>query len=221
MAIGTYAGFTNQGNSAVAIGNQAGFTNQGTNAIAIGNHAGETNQAANSIILNASGVNLNSGTTGFFVAPVQSSSSILFKTLLYDSTASQVYVSSSKTFVIPHPLTPSNRYLVHGCLEGPEGGVYYRGKGKVGVSGVAMVSLPEYVDALATDFTVQITPLWNGRKVASLNVGEVERNQFTVHGEQGEETEFYWVVHGKRCHVEVEPLISETKVKGEGPYRWI
>ena len=61
--------FNNEG---VRIGTQAGQTNQGTNAIAIGNLAGVTNQIGGSICLNASGVALNPGVTGFFVDPVRS-----------------------------------------------------------------------------------------------------------------------------------------------------
>ena len=36
----------------------------------------------------------------------------------------------AKTFVIDHP-DDENKYLVHVCLEGPEAGVYYRGKAEV------------------------------------------------------------------------------------------
>ena len=35
--------------------------------------------------------------------------------------------NGNKTFVIQHP-TNTNKYLIHACLEGPESGVYYRGK---------------------------------------------------------------------------------------------
>ena len=36
----------------------------------------------------------------------------------------------TKTFIIDHPID-KNKYLVHGCLEGPEFGVYYRGKSEI------------------------------------------------------------------------------------------
>jgi hypothetical protein len=36
--------------------------------------------------------------------------------------------NTSKTFIIDHPIK-KDKYLVHACVEGPETGVYYRGKG--------------------------------------------------------------------------------------------
>jgi hypothetical protein len=35
-----------------------------------------------------------------------------------------------KTFIIEHPIDTS-KYLIHACLEGPEAGVYYRGKATI------------------------------------------------------------------------------------------
>jgi hypothetical protein len=59
----------------VTVGNQAGLINQAQNAIAIGNQAGQTNQSANSIILNASGSALDAGMSGFYVAPIATTTS--------------------------------------------------------------------------------------------------------------------------------------------------
>jgi hypothetical protein len=124
---------------------------------------------------------------------------------------------TNKAFIIDHPVD-KERYLVHVCLEGPEAGVYYRGKGEI-TNGVSQtVFLPDYVDALATDFTVQITPIYNGKMNNVLQVTEVADNQFEVYGEN---SKFYWIVHGKRNEVEVEPKKSETEVKRVGPYSWI
>jgi hypothetical protein len=124
---------------------------------------------------------------------------------------------TNKAFIIDHPVD-KERYLVHVCLEGPEAGVYYRGKGEI-TNGVSQtVFLPDYVDALATDFTVQITPIYNGKMNNVLQVTEVADNQFEVYGEN---SKFYWIVHGTRNEVEVEPKKSETEVKRVGPYSWI
>ncbi len=62
------------GADSVAIGTQAGKGNTsaiGVNTITIGKFAGFESAAANSIILNASGVNFSSATSGFFVNPVR------------------------------------------------------------------------------------------------------------------------------------------------------
>jgi hypothetical protein len=34
-------------------------------------------------------------------------------------------------------------------------------------------------------------------------------------------SDFYWLVFGKRCNIEVEPDKSTVIVKGSGPYKWI
>jgi hypothetical protein len=121
-----------------------------------------------------------------------------------------------KTFVIDHP-TSASKYLIHACLEGPEAGVYYRGKGEVADDGNALVNLPNYVDAFATDLTVNVTPIYNGN-VRTLNATEVCSNQFKVFGNPGP---FHWHVYGKRQSIIVEPEKSNVELKGSGPYKWL
>jgi hypothetical protein len=47
----------------------------------------------------------------------------------------------------------------------------------------------------------------------------LKNNQFTVYGNRS--CQFFWAVHGRRGEVEVEPLKSETVVRGQGPYKSI
>jgi hypothetical protein len=125
--------------------------------------------------------------------------------------------SPAKTFVIDHPKDES-KYLVHACLEGPEAGVYYRGTGTIAELETSVeVELPDYVDALAADLTVQVTPIYNGA-VRVLNASCVSNNKFTVYGDSGD---FWWHVYGRRASVVVEPKKSSVSVLGTGPYRWI
>ena len=107
--------------------------------------------------------------------------------------------------------------MVHACLEGPESGVYYRGKGEITNSEFTTIQLPDYVDKLAGEFTIQITAIYDG-KVKIYNSTEVINNEFQVFGENGR---FFWHVHGKRGNIEVEPFKYQVNVKGDGPYRWI
>jgi hypothetical protein len=122
-----------------------------------------------------------------------------------------------KTFVIDHPLY-TNKYLVHACLEGPEAGVYYRGVGEITNGHSVSIQLPDYVDALASDFNVQVTGVYDGIKVKAYNVSLVDKGSFTVYGEKGV---FHWLVLGKRMDIDVEPNKSDVVVQGEGPYLWI
>jgi hypothetical protein len=72
------------------------------------------------------------------------------------------------------------------------------------------------VDVLATEFTVHLTPIGG---FAELYASEVENCKFTVYSNK--KVKFHWVVHARRGIIEVEPLKSTTKIKGDGPYRWI
>jgi hypothetical protein len=138
--------------------------------------------------------------------------------LFWNSTTFEIQsISVAKTFVIDHP-DDKNKYLVHACLEGPESGVYYRGKGEITNGKSIDILLPDYVENLATDFTIQITPIYSGKKMEQLYASEVENNSFTVYGEN---CKFFWFVQGKRGDINVEPFKSNTDVKGSGPYRWI
>ena len=167
--------------------------------------------------MNASGTWLN-GTTAssFYVNPVRLNTGISSNALVYDTANNEIVYNTNKTFVINHP-TDDDRYLVHACLEGPEAGVYYRGEGKIENNESVDVHLPHYVSSLATDLTVQITPIFDG-KIKTFNVGRVKDNKFTVYGENGE---FYWTVYGKRQSIDTEPLKSNAEVKGHGPYKWL
>jgi hypothetical protein len=120
--------------------------------------------------------------------------------------------------VIPHPVKP-NTLLIHACLEGPEAGVYYRGKGQITNNFRTRVLLPDYVSSLATDFTIQITPI-NGKTLVfkPLSVSEVVNNYFDVFGEN---CEFFWLVFGMRNSIVVESNIEDVVIQGAGPYKWI
>jgi hypothetical protein len=136
--------------------------------------------------------------------------------LSYDINNNEIVFSYAKTFVIPHPLDES-KYLVHGCLEGPEAGVYYRGKGEIVNGQSVTIELPAYVTAFASDFSIQITGIYDG-KMKLYNATEVVDGHFEVFGDNGK---FWWMVHGMRNSIVVEPNKEDVELKGSGPYLWI
>ena len=143
---------------------------------------------------------------------------MLYNTTTYEAVFSDSATSSqSKSFIINHPLN-KDKYLVHCCLEGPENGVYYRGKGEIINNESTIIQLPEYVNKLARDFTIQLTPIYCGKKINQLYTSEVEDNSFKVYGEN---CKFYWLVQGNRGDIEIEPYKSNVNIKGSGPYKWI
>ena len=122
-----------------------------------------------------------------------------------------------KTFVIEHPKN-KNKYLVHGCLEGPEAGIYYRGKGEIINNENVMISLPDYVAGWGSEFIVTVTAIFNG-KINKFAVSDVnETGQFYVYGKNGR---FNWIVVGKRASITIEPFKNEINIKGDGPYRYV
>jgi len=124
-----------------------------------------------------------------------------------------------KTFVIQHP-NDKEKYLVHGCLEGPEVGVYYRGKCSIKNNLNVKITLPNYVSNISNDFTIQVTPIYNENNVENNNlaVSEINDNSFIVYGLN---TDFFWSVYGKRISINTEPDINDVILKGSGPYTWI
>jgi hypothetical protein len=122
---------------------------------------------------------------------------------------------TGKNFIIEHP-TDTSKLLIHSCLEGPETGVYYRGRGEITNGSSATIQLPEYVANLAYSWTIHVAAVYDG-VIRTYNFSEVENNQFQVYGENGK---FHWSVMGKRQDIVVEPLKADVTVCGEGPYLW-
>jgi hypothetical protein len=97
--------------------------------------------------------------------------------------------------------------------------VYYRGVGEIVNGDFTTIKLPSYVEQLAYNFTINITPIYNGDvNVLPLQASIIENNQFFVYGTN---TKFYWVVYGTRNSIIVEPNKDSVDVKGTGPYKWI
>jgi len=116
----------------------------------------------------------------------------------------------AKSFTIQHPEKEEN-WLMHGCLEGPEGGVYYRGKDTAPTE----VRLPSYAPKIAKDFTVNVTPIGDPRM---MSVSEVsEEGVFKVNGEG----KFFWTAMGERVKMDPEPRKTDVVVKNVGPYTWL
>jgi hypothetical protein len=208
-----------QGQYSIAIGYNAGGLLQGQNSIAIGANA--QSSYANSIVVSAANTTIvPPAASSFCVNPIRSTATpTQTGYLFYTPGTSEIrYTTTSKNFVIQHP-DDKDKFLVHACLEGPEDGVYYRGKAEISNNEFTIINLPDYVKNLAYDFSIQITPIYSGKKeLKPLQVSEVENNKFIVYGEN---TKFYWLVHAKRGDIVVEPLKTDVDLKGSGPYKWL
>jgi len=167
----------------------------------------------------AAGLRGATGTTGPTITPVLITgvTGATGAVVKFNNVTNSWYYEQGKTFIIDHP-KDNDKYLVHTCLEGPEVGVYYRGKSEITNDASVTINLPDYIPGWASHFTVTVTGIYDG-KLKLYNASEVDdTGSFTVYGENGK---FSWVAIGKRGDVNPEPYKNEIVVKGDGPYRWI
>ena len=110
------------------------------------------------------------------------------------------FTATTKSFLIDHP-TKEGWKLRYGSLEGPENGVYIRGK----LKGKNKIELPEYWTKLVDpdSITVTITAIGKHQK---LYVEDISNNVVTVGCEEGEINCFF-VVYGER--VDIDKLVVE------------
>lgn len=85
---------------------------------------------------------------------------------------------SSGSFKIDHPLDPANKYLYHSFVESPDMLNIYNGNVVTDESRSATVVLPEYFDALNTDFRYQLTVI--GTFAQAIVSEEVSGNVFSI-----------------------------------------
>lgn len=108
------------------------------------------------------------------------------------------FAATTKSFVIDHP-TKAGMRLRYGSLEGPENGVYVRGR----LTGSNTIELPEYWTKLvdADSITVNITPVGKHQK---LFVKEIADNKVVIGNDAmfTNKVDCFYVVYGERCDVE-------------------
>ena len=79
-------------------------------------------------------------------------------------------------------------------LESPESGLSYRGEGEIINNEYTKIILPEYVSEIASNFTIQITCIYDGNnEYINHKVTKINDNNFLVYGKN---SKFYWSVHG-------------------------
>jgi hypothetical protein len=109
--------------------------------------------------------------------------------------------AASKSFDIPHPTKKGYR-LRYGVLEGPEHGVYFRGKTTEGI-----INLPDYWIGLVNEdsITVHLTPI---KGAITHFVVDVKDNQIVIDSQNGI-INTYFIVHAERK--DVEKVLLEYK----------
>ena len=113
-----------------------------------------------------------------------------------------INVQSWKGFDIKHPSKPNHR-LRHICLEGPEGGIYFRGR----LTNSNIIELPEYWNNLVDpeSITVSLTQIWYSQ---DLIIEKIEWGRRVIlKSGTGSNIDCYYLIHGSR--IDGEPLIVE------------
>ena len=111
--------------------------------------------------------------------------------------------AATKNFKIQHPTIPGY-YLVHSSLEGPERGIYVRGK----LKNSDTILLPDYWEGLTDDddITVQLTPISNS---CSHFVKSVNKKEVVIGCDCGT-PHCYYIIHAQR-HNEGEFNVLQPK----------
>ena len=99
--------------------------------------------------------------------------------------------ATTKSFDIEHP-TKEGMRLHHGSLEGPEHGVYHRGR----LEG-SVIKLPDYWTGLVDEDTISVQLTANG-DFQMLYVEKIEDNQVFVANAADEGIDCFYLIHGER-----------------------
>ena len=105
------------------------------------------------------------------------------------------FSASSKSFLINHP-TKENKKLEYGCLEGPEFGVYHRGRAQS-----TTISLPDYWTGLVREetITVQLTPKGSFQH---LYVVSQSLTEIVIGAADGETIDCFYTIYGERADID-------------------
>jgi hypothetical protein len=118
-------------------------------------------------------------------------------------------VMGSKNFKIDDPLDPSNRYLFHSCVESDVRMTVYHGTITTDATGDARVELPQWFEALNTDFHYQLTVI--GQFAQAIVSREISSNRFSVKSDKPG-VKVSWQVTGVRndAYAKAHPLQVEV-----------
>ncbi|MEO0874651.1 MAG: hypothetical protein AAFY48_08620, partial [Bacteroidota bacterium] len=131
-----------------------------------------------------------------------------------DLTVLDQFSAGGKNFKIDHPLAPTEMYLYHSTVESPERKNIYDGVVTTNAEGYATVELPDYFEALNTDFRYQLTVI--GSFAQAIVKEKVQGNRFVIQTAEGG-VEVSWQVTGVRkdAFSEHYPLEVEVPKTGE------
>ena len=128
-------------------------------------------------------------------------------------------VTGVKAFHIDHPLDPANKYLNHFAIESNEVLNTYSGNVTTDLSGTATVELPDYFEALNTNYRYQLTVL--GQFAQAIVFQEIQNNSFVIKTDKPS-VKVSWQVTGVRSDANLKahrmPVEEEKPAAERGYY---
>ncbi|MCA1568134.1 MAG: collagen-like protein [Acidobacteria bacterium] len=123
------------------------------------------------------------------------------------------------SFKIDHPLDPANKYLSHSFVESPDMMNIYNGNMVTDAEGFAVVTLPDYFEALNRDFRYQLTVI--GQFAQAVVAEEVKGNRFRIRTDEAG-VKVSWQVTGVRRDAWAEenriPIVEDKPEAERGRY---
>ncbi len=115
---------------------------------------------------------------------------------------------SSSGLKIDHPLDPANKYLYHSSVESSEMMNIYTGNVTTDSEGFATVHLPDWFEAVNTDFRYQLTVI--GQFAQAIVNSEVTNHQFGIRTDKPN-VKVSWQITGVRqdAYAKAHPLVVE------------
>jgi hypothetical protein len=124
------------------------------------------------------------------------------------------------TFKIDHPLDPENKYLVQSAVQSADMMGIYNGNVTTNGKGEAVVTLPDWFEALNKDFRYQLTVM--GQFAQAIVAEEIRANHFTIKTDKPN-VKVSWQVTGVRKdpYAKAHPIEVEVEKTQEeqGKYR--
>jgi trimeric autotransporter adhesin len=116
--------------------------------------------------------------------------------------------AGSKNFKIDHPLDPANKYLSHASIESSEMINIYTGNATTDAQGDAEVKLPDWFEAVNTDFRYQLTVI--GQFAQAIVSSRVSNHQFGIKTDKPN-VDVSWQITGVRqdAYAKAHPLVVE------------
>ncbi len=138
---------------------------------------GESDSTAIGVIAQGTGTSMSADVTGLFAGAYGSGT---LKAGYFDGDVDVVgtLTKSAGSFKIDDPLDPEDRYLYHSFVESPDMMNVYNGNVVTDASGEAIVTMPDYFEALNKDFRYQLTVI--GQFAQAIVAKEIENGQFTI-----------------------------------------